>query len=120
MSSYHDIFITPAEPVETLIRDVSAACGSDLQPREGEYVSYSASLGCAAVEVELEHDYEEDHGIAFDKYDAVITIRDFDRDKVREEALARDIFRKLAETKKYALALVFDLQMLIDSAGPPL
>lgn len=119
VSAYFTIFITPAEPVETLIRDVSEACGAILQPQDDEYVNYSVSVCRAAGEVELEHDYEEDHGIDFEKYDALITIRDFDRDEGREEGLTREIFRKLADTGKCSVALVFDLQLLIASAEPP-
>jgi hypothetical protein len=118
MSAYHDIFISPVNPLESFVRDLSEACGVSLQPQEDEYIKYSASLGRVAVEVELGHDYEEDQGIEFEKYDALITIRDFDRDKEREEGVAREIFHRLAGKGTYSLALVYNLQILIDRAEP--
>ena len=120
MSAYHDIFIVPVQSVESLIKDVAEACGATLKPSQGEVVDYSASVERAAVEVELGHDYVADCGIAFEKYDSVITVRDFDSDKEREGELAGKIFRYLADAGKYSLVLVFDLQRLIDSAGPRL
>ncbi|MER6305586.1 hypothetical protein [Streptomyces sp. NPDC001657] len=120
MSKYHYIFIHPGYPVDPMIADISAACGVELRPAQDEFIDFSAPLDRAAVEVEVDHEYEEDHGIPFEKYDSMLTVRDFDRDIERQEVIAQQIFGNLAETGKYSLALVLDLQKLIDSAGPPL
>jgi hypothetical protein len=119
MSEYHEIFIHPGSPVDQLVADISSACGVELRPIEGEFIAYSAKIGSAAVELELSHEYEEDRGMAFEAYDSLITVRDFDSDLARQEATARRVFSNLASLQKYRLMLVFDVQQFIESATPP-
>ncbi|NGO15345.1 hypothetical protein G5C60_49155 [Streptomyces sp. HC44] len=119
MSQYHYIFIHPGSPREQLLADISFACGVQLAPVSSECVDcidYAASLGQAAVEVELSHEYEEDHGIPFGRYESLFTVRDFGSDLARQEALAREIFGRLASLGRYSLMLVLDLQQLIETA----
>ncbi|WP_065964932.1 hypothetical protein [Streptomyces sparsogenes] len=118
MSEYHYVFISPGRPRERLLSDISYACGVDLRSASSEFVDYSANLGYAAVEVELSHEYEEAYGIPFEAYDSLLAVRDFGSDLVRQENLARAIFRNLASLERYSLALVLDLQVLLDSAIP--
>lgn len=118
MSEYHYIFIHPGRPEQRLISDISSACGVALRPVDSEFIDYSAHLGHAAVEVELSHEYEEDCGVPFEKYDSLLSVRDFASDVARQESLARTIFRNLASLERYSLVLVRDLQVLLDSASP--
>lgn len=119
MSAYHEIFIHTAEPLDVLLADLATASGAELRPRDGTPVDYSVGLEHAAVELELQHDFEEDFGIPFERYERVVTIRDFDRDKDREEALARRLYASLTSTGRYRLVLVYNLQRLL-AASPPL
>ncbi|MET7937797.1 hypothetical protein [Streptomyces sp. NPDC005322] len=118
MSEYHYIFIHPGQPEQQLISDISRACGTDLRPVDSEFIDYAANLGHAAVEVELSHEYEEAYEIPFERYDSLVSVRDFASDLARQESLARTIFRNLASLEKYSLLLVLDLQVLLDSANP--
>ncbi|MFE3602258.1 hypothetical protein ACFXP3_06280 [Streptomyces sp. NPDC059096] len=115
MSAYHYIFIQPGHPVEKVVSDISAACGAHLAQGSGGG-EYGASLGYAAVEYEQSHEYDDDFGIPFSTYESVITIRDFDRTLERQELLAVRIYQNLAALGTYSLALVFDLQRLLDSS----
>lgn len=117
MSSYHCIFIQPGRPVDKVAGDVSVACGARLLPCVGD-IDYTASVGHAVVDFERSHEYEDDFGIPFQSYESVITVRDVDRDLERQELTAAAIFRNLAALGTYSLALVFDLQRLVDSATP--
>ncbi|MGW6208162.1 hypothetical protein ACWF9B_31545 [Streptomyces sp. NPDC055089] len=119
MSTSHAIFINPRRPVEGLVSDIGSACGALLHATTPGFIDYSASLGHAAVELELSHDYEEDHGIRFEDYDSLITVRDFDSNIQRQEQTATEIFRRLAHLGKYSLVLVRDFQEMLDSAAPP-
>ncbi|MFD0026381.1 hypothetical protein [Streptomyces sp. NPDC058382] len=118
MSIAHTIFISPGQPVEKLISDIGSACGSLLHVNTPGCIDYSVSLGHAAVEVELSHDYEEDHGVRFENFDALITVRDFESDGQRQERIAVDIFRNLKHLDTYRMVLVRDFQRLLDSATP--
>ncbi|MFD7403794.1 hypothetical protein ACFV7R_14225 [Streptomyces sp. NPDC059866] len=118
VSEYHYVFVLPGSPRERLVGDISVACGAALGPVDSEFVDYAANLGYAAVEVELSHEYEEDHGIPFDRYDSLLTVRDFDSDLDRQEATARRIFDNLSAVGRYELILVRDLQRLLASSGP--
>jgi len=118
MSQYHYIFIHPGTPREQFLADISFACGVQLAPVSSEYIDYAANLGHAAVEVEFSHEYEEDHGIPFEQYESLFTIRDFDSNLARQESLAREIFGRLASLGRYSLILVLDLQQLIEKAVP--
>lgn len=119
MTSHHSIFIHPGLPEETLTADVATASGGRLRPVSHGPVDYSADLVDAALELELSHDYEEDRGIPFDRYQAVVTVRDFGGDKNRERGEAERVFNRLADLQRYWLVLVFDLQTVIATAAPP-
>ncbi|MEU6777184.1 hypothetical protein [Streptomyces sp. NPDC046759] len=75
-------------------------------------------MGNAAVEVEFTHEYEEDHGMWFERYDSLFTVRDFDSNLERQEVTARRIFENLAALDRYELLLVRDLQEPLASSGP--
>ncbi|PWI17769.1 hypothetical protein DI272_29115 [Streptomyces sp. Act143] len=117
MSEYHYIFIRPGLPRDRLIQDISAACGAELSHTEDEFIDRAGNLGHAAVEVEFSHEYEDDHGMPFQRYDSLLTIRDFDTDRKRQEATARRIFENLRAFDRYDLILVRDLQELLASSS---
>ncbi|WP_210585584.1 hypothetical protein [Streptomyces sp. GESEQ-35] len=117
MSEYHYVFIRPGFPRDRLLGDIAEACRGELEPVDEEFIDYAANLGHAAAEVELTHEYEEDHGMPFERYDSLLTVRDFDSDVKRQEAIARRIFDTLAATGRYDLMLVRDLQELLASFG---
>ncbi|MFE9724175.1 hypothetical protein ACFYQ5_11430 [Streptomyces sp. NPDC005794] len=119
MTSHHGIFIHPGHPAETLVGDVALACGEKLRPTVNGPADYIASLSDATLELEMEHDYEEDKGVPFKHYQVVLTVRDSDGDREREGVTARQIFGELAVLRRYWLVLVFDLQAVIDTAAPP-
>ncbi|MCT9081143.1 hypothetical protein [Streptomyces fulvoviolaceus] len=81
-----------------------------MQPVDDEFIDYAVKLGRAAVELEFTHDYEEDRGMPFERYDSLFTVRDFDSNLERQEATARGIFERLAALGRYDLLLVRDLQ----------
>ncbi|WP_328873568.1 hypothetical protein OHT76_27725 [Streptomyces sp. NBC_00287] len=118
MSEYHYIFMRPGLPREQLIHDVSTACGIELKPTQAEFVDRAGNMGYAAVEVEFSHEYEDDHGMPFERYDSLLTVRDFDMNLGRQEAAARRIFESLSALGRYDLILVRDLQELLASSGP--
>ncbi|GCB46338.1 hypothetical protein [Streptomyces sp. NL15-2K] len=68
--------------------------------------------------MELTHEYEEDHGVPFQQYDSLLTVRDFDSNPERQETTARRIFEYLSSLGRYDLILVRDLQELLASSGP--
>ncbi|MET7500471.1 hypothetical protein [Streptomyces microflavus] len=53
------------------------------------------------------------------RYQVIASLRDFGGDRERERASAEPIFNRLAELRRYWLALVFDLQAVIATAAPP-
>ncbi|MEU6354011.1 hypothetical protein ABZ896_32555 [Streptomyces sp. NPDC047072] len=116
MSEYHYVFLHPGDSRRQLVEDVGAACGVELKPSADEFVDHSANLGHAAVELEFTHDYEDDHGIPFERYDALLTVRDFDSDLERQAATALRIFERLAAVDRYDLILIRDLQELLASS----
>ncbi|MEO3753629.1 hypothetical protein [Streptomyces sp. B6B3] len=85
---------------------------------EHEVINFAASIGHAAIELELAHEYENEPDLPFEDYDALFMIRDFDSNLDREEATARQIFRCLSALNKYSLMLVLDLDVLLDSFTP--
>ncbi|MGW0910472.1 hypothetical protein ACWD1Z_01815 [Streptomyces sp. NPDC002784] len=119
MSEYHHVFIHPGSPRPQLVHDIAAACDLDLKPTDAEFIDYSADLGHTAVELEFTHDYENDHGIPFERYDSLITVRDFDSDLQRQEETARRLFEQLTSLGRYDLMLVRDMQALLAQSGPP-
>ncbi|WAZ23830.1 hypothetical protein STRCI_005200 [Streptomyces cinnabarinus] len=116
MSEYHYIFARPGFPRERLVQDISTACAVELRPTDDEFVDYAGNLGYAAVEVEFTHEYEGDRGMPFERYDSLVTIRDFDTNLERQEATARHIFENLATLGRYDLLLVRDLQESLASS----
>ncbi|MFJ9425643.1 hypothetical protein [Streptomyces sp. NPDC101249] len=119
MSSHHSIFIHPGHPVDALVGDVALACGGRLRPAVNGPADYILGLSDATLELETEHEYEEDKGVPFERYEVVLTVRNSDGDMEREEVIARQIFHELAVLRRYWLILVFDLQAVIDTAAPP-
>ncbi|GLW70962.1 hypothetical protein Kpho02_32610 [Kitasatospora phosalacinea] len=59
-----------------------------------------------------------DRGIPFDRFQAVMVVRDIDRDVERQAAVARRIVRGLADTGRYWAVLVYELQSFLESAAP--
>ncbi|MEU6218301.1 hypothetical protein ABZ845_12400 [Streptomyces sp. NPDC047022] len=118
MSMYHQIFVRPGEPRARLLADLAAFAGRELEPIEEGPVDYAVRVERGVVELESQHDYEEDFGMPFEQYDLLLTVRDYDRDLERQEQMARRVFDHLAATGRYNLLLVFDLQKLLDAAPP--
>jgi hypothetical protein len=118
VSAYHQIFLRPGDRLAALLADLAAFAGREPVPAEDGPADYAVGVEHAAVEVELQHDYEEDFGIPFERYDLLLTVRDYDRDLERQERTAREVFDHLAATGRYELVLVLDLRELIDSAPP--
>jgi hypothetical protein len=119
MSAYHQIFARRPRPPQQLVSDVAAAIGGPLAPVGGqasEGIAYAGQAGRAAVEIEMSHEFEDDRGIPFSQYPIVITVRDYDSDKGREETVAREIFAALCG-REYSLLLVLDLQQVLDTCG---
>lgn len=119
MTSLHSIFIHPGHPVAALVADVALACGGRLRPAVNGPADYIVSLSDATLELEMEHEYEEDKGIPFERYQVVLTVRESNGDLEREGVTARQIFHELSILRRYWLVLVFDLQTVIDTAAPP-
>ncbi|MFI2609442.1 hypothetical protein [Kitasatospora sp. NPDC018619] len=119
MSSQHYIFIQPAAPDTDILSDLSAACGSELQPVGIGQVDHVTTVdGTTRAELQLSHEFEEDQGIPFERFQAVLVVRDVDRDLERQSAAARRIVRALADTRRYWVVLVYELQAYIESAAP--
>ncbi|MGW0791176.1 hypothetical protein ACWD04_23760 [Streptomyces sp. NPDC002911] len=119
MTSHHSIFIHPGHPVEALVVDVALACGGRLRPAVNGPADYIVSLSDTTLELEMEHEYEEDKGIPFERYQVVLTVRESNGDMKREKVTAGQVFHELAILQRYWLVLVFDLQAVIDTATPP-
>ncbi|WP_329584363.1 hypothetical protein OG500_29000 [Kitasatospora sp. NBC_01250] len=115
---YHYVFIQAASPEADIVTDLEASCGRALARRTGDGVDYSAQLDRAALELQLTHDFDEDRGIPFDRYQSVLVVRDFDRDMERQLALARRVVRSLADTGRYWVLLVYELQQFLEAAAP--
>lgn len=118
MSRYHYVFVHPGHPHDRLISDISWACGVPLGPAEDEFIDYSANLGHAAIEVELSHEYEEDRGMAFGRYESLFTVRDFGSNLARQGALAHELCTRLASLERYSLLLTLDLQQFVEATSP--
>lgn len=119
MSEYHYVFLHPGNPRQQLVDDVGAACGTELEPADDEFVDYSANLGHTAVELEFTHEYDDDHDMPFERYDSLLTVRDFDSNLERQAATALRIFERLAALDRYDLMLVRDLQELLAASNRP-
>jgi len=118
MSAYHEIFVHTDKGENDLLADVSAAAGTPLHPvpdEKNKDVSYAGRADHAAIEIEMSHELEEDYGIPLHRYPILITVRDFDSDKTREEELARGLFQQLCRRGGYELLLVFNASRLLDS-----
>jgi len=119
VTSHHSIFIHPGHPVEALVADVALACGGRLRRAVNVPADYVASLSNATLELEMEHEYEEDKGIPFERYQVVLTVRESNSSMEQEAVISRQIFHELATLRRYWLVLVFDLQTVIGTAAPP-
>lgn len=120
MSSYYQIFLRAPGEKERFIADIANAAGCDLKPgaaTNGDY-DFAGGSDNAKVQVELSHEFDDDYGIPFSQYPVIVTVIDLERKADREEAYARSIFRKLAESGKYSMLLVHDLSDLIDRHDP--
>ncbi|WP_411116428.1 hypothetical protein [Streptomyces sp. 058-1L] len=78
-------------PGESLTADVATAFGTRLLPVARGPADYCADLGGTRLELELSHDYVEDRGIPFDRYQVIASLRDFGGDRERERARAEHI-----------------------------
>ncbi|WP_405167275.1 hypothetical protein OG203_20625 [Nocardia sp. NBC_01499] len=112
MSAYHEIFLKTAKPFDEVIEDVSEAVGVELasEPSSNAVLLYRAVTDSSVIEVESSHAYEDDYGIEFSSLPILITVRDLDSDKDREESTARSLMQVLANDGGYAGLLVFDLK----------
>lgn len=113
MSAYHQIFVRTDHSEPQLVADVSLAAGCTIRPVEPTLAS-TIAYGCvgdhSVVEIELSHDFEEDFGMRFSDYPILITVRDLDKNKEREEDTARALFARLTDLEGYRALLVFNLQ----------
>ncbi|MFE7188250.1 hypothetical protein [Kitasatospora sp. NPDC057541] len=121
MSTHHELFVERADGVsdEQLVADVEAACGVPLLPSGNEFDDWYAGFEHTKVRLAFSHDFEEDKGIPFERYDSYLDVKDLDGDLVRQEATARRCYDALAATGRYRLALVLDLQRLILATDLP-
>ncbi|GAA2418710.1 hypothetical protein [Mycolicibacterium llatzerense] len=115
MTAHHQIFIQTTKPEHEFIADLASATGTDITPIQAVSgtPSYGGKFDNSIAEVEMRHDFDDDLGIEFSQYPAVVTIRDVNSDKSAEEEKARDVFEKLKNIGGYKLLLAFDLQKLL-------
>ncbi|MCP2298526.1 hypothetical protein APR11_004971 [Nocardia amikacinitolerans] len=115
MSAFHEIFVRAGKSDAEVIRDIGLVAGVELHidHTSGAAPIHRAVVEHWVIEVETAHDYEDDFGIPFSKYPIVVTIRDLEGNKQREESVARSIFDSLASVGEYSELLVFDLQKLL-------
>ena len=115
MTAYHQIFARTNRSVGQFVADVAVAAGVEMDKINFKSpVEYGGKRPYAAVEIELSHDFDEDYGIPFDEYPYIITFRDFDGNKSREEDFAREVFAQLAPAGGYSLLLVYNLSTLLE------
>ncbi|MFF2661454.1 hypothetical protein ACFVUH_29335 [Kitasatospora sp. NPDC058032] len=121
MSTHHEVFVERAEGVshDQLVADVEAACGVPLLPSGNEFDDRYAGFDRTKVWLAFSHEFEEDKGIPFERYDSYLDVKDVDGDLVRQEAAARRFYDALAATGRYRLALVLDVQRLILATDLP-
>ncbi|MEU7142891.1 hypothetical protein ABZ942_25835 [Nocardia sp. NPDC046473] len=111
MSAYHEIFLKTAKSFDEVIEDVGEAVGVELASEPASNaVLYRAVTDSSVIEVEASHAYEDDYGIEFSRLPILITVRDLDSDKDREESTARSLIQVLANDGGYTGLLVFDLK----------
>ncbi|MFI1462969.1 hypothetical protein [Nocardia carnea] len=116
MSSYHQIFIDTDMDEPTLVTSIQTITGA--RPRTQQAPDGATLkafiLDNTAVELETSHDYEDDLGIPFSKFRTVVTVRDLNSNKIREESTARWLFDQLCSADATHGLLVVDLQKVID------
>ncbi|MDH6193454.1 hypothetical protein M2272_000075 [Mycobacterium frederiksbergense] len=117
MSAYHQIFIRTNKSEQDLIRDLGFAASTAINPVHRNEIAYGDRMPNGVIEVELHHDFDDDFGMKFSSYPTVVTVRELNADKTREEQLARTIFEKLRIIGGYELLLAFDLQRLVLQTG---
>ena len=112
MSAYHEIFVRTDRSEATFVADVGFAAGCPVaptgQPESG--ITYRGVTGRSVVEIEMTHEFEGGPDTPLADYPALITVRDLDNNKSREEEKARDMFARLSDLRRYSMLLVFDLQ----------
>ncbi|MEV3962500.1 hypothetical protein AB0M34_16630 [Nocardia sp. NPDC050193] len=115
MSSYHQIFLKGSADGPALAEalTVITGCAPRKQVLSSGVSVQSFFFGHAVVDLEMFHEYEDDFGIPFSDYPVMITVRDLDSDKLREEATAKRLFDGLTARGNISGILVFDLQKLI-------
>jgi hypothetical protein len=118
MSVYHFVFVHPGNPVDELLAEISAAFGATLKSTDNPDTDFVATRDGVGMEVVLSHEYDEDRGMLFDRYDSVLEIRGPQRDLGRQEFAAVAVFESLKARGKYWLALVYDLQRVVKVADP--
>jgi hypothetical protein len=64
------------------------------------------------------HSLDNDRDMFFERYRYQIDIHSLQEDKVVQEQFGRSAFQKLKWTQKYALLLVYDLQVKLDEYDP--
>lgn len=115
LSAHYEIFTKPSNNELDLIEDIQRITGKgaeDSISRNGG-TGYLFDLGNYIIDVELTHDYDDDHGIPFSKYPIVVTIRDLGSDRRREESTARKLFEALHREGRYNGVLVYDFRQLL-------
>jgi hypothetical protein len=115
MTAYHQVFVRTGKSEQELIEDLSSTTGADissLQPPSNE-IAYFGRVGDTVIEVELEHDFDDDRDLNFSAYPVLVTIRVLNAGRPAEERVARDVFEKLKSIGGYDLLLVFNLQKLV-------
>ncbi|MHC9293481.1 hypothetical protein ACRCUN_13495 [Mycobacterium sp. LTG2003] len=119
MTAYHQIFIRTKRPDQDLINDLSVAAGVEISPIQTVHnsITYGARLSNAVIEVQMQHEFDDDFGMPFSSYPILATIRDLGNDKAREEQTARSIFDKIENIGGYDLLLVFNLQRKLAHSG---
>jgi|KBSSwiStaDraftv2_1062776.scaffolds.fasta_scaffold04318_5 hypothetical protein len=115
MTAYHQLFVRTNKSEQVLVEDLSTASGAEicaLEPPSNEIV-YFGRVGNTVIEVELEHDFDDDRDLNFSAYPVLVTIRVLNAEREAEERVARDVFEKLKDIGGYDLLLVFNLQRLV-------
>ncbi|NKY35946.1 hypothetical protein HGA13_23140 [Nocardia speluncae] len=116
MSSHHQIFIDTDAEESALIESIQTITGS--RPRTQQVLD-GATLRAfifdnTVVELEMSHEYEDDLGIPFSKYPIVITVRDLNSNRTREESTARWLLDKVCSITGSHGILVEDLQRMLE------
>ncbi len=120
MTAYHQMFVRTTKSNRELIQDLSLVTGAEISANQkaSSAIAYFGRVGNTVIEVELEHVFEEDHGMNFGAYSVLVTIRELNAERSEEARVARDVFEKLKSIGDYELLLVFNLQTLVARCPP--